>query len=121
VVAAYIGDSACAHILPLLREITSKPVLILGGPHQPADVCKSSPLLDAETALRLGRNFDAACDALARAHGAAFVPQPAETLAPNQVTTKLEFTLRGEDRRHGNAAYGAIALANALSRCAAAD
>ena len=114
-----VRETACADVLSKLRQITAAPIFVLAAPHQPTEYCKSSPLLDVETAHRLAANFTATCEALAAACDADFIPQSVETLAPNRVTTRMEFAnppsdSERDDHRHCNAEYGAIALTEVL-------
>ena len=114
-----VHETACADVLSKLRQITAAPIFVLAAPHQPAGYCKSSPLLDLETAHRVGANFTAACEELAAKHAAVFIPQPLGTLAPNRVTTRMEFanppsSSERDDSRHCNAEYGALALTEVL-------
>ncbi len=118
-VAKSVHETACADVLSKLRRITAAPIFVLAAPHQPAEYCRSSPLLELETAHRLDANFTATCEALAAEYAAIFIPQPMETLAPNRVTTKMAFanppsSSKRDDRRHCNAEYGAIALTEVL-------
>jgi hypothetical protein len=118
-VAANIRGTRLAHVLARLRQITQARALVLAGPFQPRAFCKSSPLLDRETALKLRANFVRECEALARAHAARFLSQPDETLAPNGVTTRMTFAAASgdperEDQRHCNADYGAVAMRHVL-------
>lgn len=120
-VAENVRTSRLAHVLARLREITKTRALISAGPFQPRTFCKSSPLLDRETALKLRANFERECTALAGSYSADFVGQPEETLAPNTVTTKMKFAISPKDpaqkdRRHCNADYGAIVMADILER-----
>lgn len=120
-VAEAVHDTSSARLLPKLRQITDRPALVIAAPHQPHDYCKSSPLLDDGTAARLRAVFDETCTTMAAAHGARFLEQPRETLAPNGITTRMEFanppSEDAEDRRHCNGAYGAIVLREAFAVC----
>lgn len=118
-VARHIRDTPCAKILANLRQVTDAPILVLASPHQPLAFCRSSPLLTDSTAWRLQKNFNAACETLAREHAARFISQPEETLSQNRVTTRMEFSnytsnSEREDRRHCNAGYGAIVMRHVL-------
>jgi len=118
-VSGYVRDTAFAHVLARLREITDAPVVVLAGPHQPNAFCKASPLLDNETAAKLRANFIRECESLATAYNARLVTQSEETLAPNGVTTQMKFAYVPKepgklDFRHCNAEYGAIAMLHIL-------
>ncbi|HWA91368.1 MAG TPA: hypothetical protein VG889_15135 [Rhizomicrobium sp.] len=114
-VAESLRDHECARVLPKLRAISRAPARIVAGPHQPLAFCKSSARLDNATAERLRANFYDECRTFAAEHGATFVPQPEETLAPNGVTTRMEFWSGiAKDRRHCNGEYGAIVMRNLL-------
>jgi hypothetical protein len=122
-VTAFVRHSGAAHILAELRKITHAPALLSAAPFQPQDFCKWSPSLDAQTTARIRTLFEDECRALAAGHAAIFVPQPEETIAPNKVTTKMEFAAISsdpsrEDTRHCNADYGAIVLAGILAHAA---
>ncbi|SRR5579862_6870252 len=119
-VNALVRHSGAAHILTELRKIATAPALLAAAPFQPQGFCKWSPSLDDATTARLRALFESECEALAADHAALFVPQAEETIAPNNVTTKMEFAARSrtaerEDTRHCNDDYGAIALAKILS------
>ena len=118
-VNAFVRHCGAAHILTELRKITAAPVFVAAAPFQPQAFCKWSPSLEAATSARLRALFEDECKALAADHGAVFVPQPEETIAPNRVTTKMAFAAPSrdtgrEDTRHCNENYGAIVLANVL-------
>jgi hypothetical protein len=118
-VAAFIRHSGCAHVLPLLRQITAARTLVSPGPFQPSAFCQVSSSLDSATAAKLRANYLEQCRALATDHDAILVEQPEETLAPNRIATRMEFARKAaqgarEDRRHCNAEYGAIAMTNIL-------
>jgi len=121
IVAAHIQHTNCAHVMATLREITTKPVLLILGPFQPKKFCLFSPSIASEDAAAIRRIFFEECGALAAKHGAMFIPQPETTWAPNGVTTKMKFAnpepLNGqEDRRHCTPEYGAIVLRDVLEK-----
>ncbi|HTT98339.1 MAG TPA: hypothetical protein VMF58_09840 [Rhizomicrobium sp.] len=126
IVAARIGAGNAAHVLAVLREITTKPVLLLAAPFQPRAFCLFSPSLDAETAATIRTIFHEECERLAARHGAKFFAQPRETWAANGVTTKMRYANKQpvngrEDRHHCTAEFGAIVLRAVLEQGFAAD
>lgn len=116
-VAAFVRRSGCAYILAKLREITAAPALFLPAPFQHA---ATAPSLDGAVAARLRAVFLGECEALAALHKAILVAQPAETLAPNGISTRMEFAAPAipnaprRDRYHCNEDYGALVMANIL-------
>jgi hypothetical protein len=116
-VAAFVRRSGCAHVLTKLREITAAPALILPAPFQHA---ATAPSLDGAVAAELRRVFLGECEALAALHKAILVAQPAQTVAPDGISTRMEFAAPAvpdaprRDRYHCNEDYGALVMANIL-------
>ena len=114
-----LRETLSAKTLAMVREITSSRIVLLPSPFQGEAFCRASPRLDTETARGIAEIFGSECERLAGEFGATFLAQPAQTIAGNGVTTWMNFVRRSsdpalEDRRHGNAEYGAIALRQAL-------
>jgi hypothetical protein len=122
-VTAYVRHSGCAHILAELRTIARAPALFVAAPFQPQAFCKWSPGLDEATAAKLRTLFEDEFRALGDAHDAIFVPQPEETIAPNGLTTRMEFAAVSRDparrdTRHCNDDYGALVMTSLLKALA---
>ncbi|HTT97361.1 MAG TPA: hypothetical protein VMF58_04890 [Rhizomicrobium sp.] len=126
--AEAVGRVKAIRILDMLRRITDAKILLIAQP------LRAESDVPAENAPSRGMRwilsvFHSACEQLAKAHNATFMPQPLETLSDASVATKAKFLPSQarlspdesrEDRAHMNGEYGAIVLRHALDVLATA-
>lgn len=105
-----------------LRRITDAPVVIVPTPF-PAfgRRVELSQHRTPQSDRDLAETFLSTCERIARDHGAAFLPQAAETVCADGISTLDEFAVGAarlwpgaDDNSHMNAKFGAIALRRAL-------
>jgi len=120
-----IANTLAAATLSRLRGLTDAPVLLIAEPFPSHDI---TPKLTArlrrdEQEKAAATFFGARMSHFARRHGAAFMPQPVQTVSANGLMTLPLYGVgrpylvdfQGEDdHSHMNAAYGAIVLTAAL-------
>jgi hypothetical protein len=124
---AVLGSMAF-DVLAKLRQLTPAPAYVIATPHvsyeRHAEVWERQQEAKIEM---LADAFNLACRWGAEDANATFLPQPAETVGPNLLTTKAEFYLLPLEKvkeetaihTHMNAAFGAIVLRDALQRIVA--
>lgn len=121
-----IAETIAGRVLPRVRAITGKPVVLVAGPMIGESLCTGpwAQLRDSGEDAGLAAFFNRSCAALAESVGARFLPQPEETLA-SPLHTRNEFAsgqarfsetgeAKAADGKHMNAAYGAIIMRQVL-------
>lgn len=123
---ATVRKSLAYGALTKLRTLTDAPVFVIATPHAAYErhaAMWDSQLIAPRIAM-LAEAFNLACTLAMEEHNATFVPQPAETVGPNALTTRPQFyrltpdEVRAENAHHAhmNAAFGAIVLRDVLNR-----
>jgi hypothetical protein len=117
-------DTIAGRTLAKLREITAAPILVSPMPWAGAKNRRiRGTLMKAGESGDVARLFNEGCARLARASGAAFLPQPGETLEEDGIGTRAMFSAgparfyaerANDDNSHMNAAYGEAVLRRVL-------
>lgn len=122
-------DAIAIDILSKLRHLTQQPIFLIATPltaHERHPEIWDK--MDAQKRLDfVAAAYHLACTQVAREYDAVFVPQPAETVGPNVLTTRPEFyrlpleqvLLEKVPHTHMNPAFGAIVLRDVLERISA--
>jgi hypothetical protein len=116
-------------VISKLRQLTQNPILLIATPLSAHERHPEiwGPM-DARNRVDFAAAaYHAACRRIAREYDAVFVPQPAQTVGPNALTTRPEFyrsppeqaKLEKDHHAHMNCAFGAIVLRDILQRISA--
>lgn len=118
--------SLAVDIAAKLRELTQAPIFLIATPfaayERHADLWQK--LATRRLEAHVAQAYEMACNTVAQDLSATFVPQPAETVGGNGLTTREEFYLLPLEQvrmekaphTHMNPAYGAIVLRDVLER-----
>lgn len=119
-----LRGSLAVDVMSKLRRITDAPIFLIATPlaAYERNVGLWKKMKHQET--RVAAALDKTCRKLALDFSATFVPQPAETIAANGLTTRPEFYLlpvyqvkdEKADHTHMNPAFGAIVLRDVLEK-----
>ena len=124
-----LRDTIAIEVAAKLRTLTDAPIFAIATP-LPAQE-RHVELWDRLKSLGLeatvAQSYDIACSDVAGEQGATFLPQPAETVGENGLTTRNRFYLLRPDQvaaekslhTHMNPDYGAIVLRDALEKIGA--
>jgi hypothetical protein len=125
---APVRSSIALDVVSKLRQLARQPIFLIGTPLTAYE--RHASLWDKMKAKNKKRDeflaaaYLLACKRVAQSYEATFVPQPAETIGPNALTTRPEFyRLAPEQVRverahhtHMNPAFGAIVLRDVMKR-----